>query len=109
MDAYEDFYDDEDDSIFTDDLVDEGDDVGVDLFVRRAGNSPVKENGPTGPPSSSSLGSGADDSSFNSEATPGASPFVSPQIHGGGSARYREISSMNDDDDGKRTAASESV
>jgi len=108
MDAYEDFYDDEDESIFSDDLVDEGDDVGVDLLMRRAGNSPAKDNSPAGPPSSSSLG--ADDSSFNSEAAPGgASPFVSPQIHGGVSARYREISSMNDDDDGKHTAASESV
>jgi hypothetical protein len=108
MEAYEDFYDDEDESIFTDDLVDESDDAGVDLLVRRVGNSPAKEYSPAGPSSSSSLG--ADESSFNSEAPPGASsPFNPPQLRGGASMRYREIGSLNDDDEGKRTTTRKGI
>ena len=101
MEADVDCYDDEDESLFTDDLVDESDDGGVDLLVRRFGSSHAQDdNSPVPPPSSSSLG--ADDSSLTADAVPGAASSSRPALpRGFASARY--VGSVNDDDGERET------
>jgi hypothetical protein len=100
MEADGDCYNDEDESLFTDDLVDESADGGVDLLVRRFGSSRAQDDNSPVPPSSSSLG--ADDSSLTADAVPGAVSPSRPALPWGfASARY--IGSVNDDDGERET------